>query len=138
MVIIDRYRLVFSWEGIRYEGQTAYFMRAFFSGPVLQRMSKVKPDDFIDLDFTKQNMQTGLFLPRHFYIAKLSWKDAVYRQWGIELTGCSLEHEKAGSLKELTDGLKFYIDCSGHEQVVHYKNLVYPAWVVKHSGEELK
>lgn len=138
MKIKERYRLVFSWEGITYEGKVATFNRAAFSGPVLKNMVKVEGDDSIDLDFTAQNMKSGIFIPKYYYIAKLSWKNVIYKPWGIELTGCKLDHHKTGSLRELQDGMKFYVDCSKHEHTTHYKFLVYPAWVVNEHGEELK
>jgi hypothetical protein len=137
MAIREGYKLEFNWKGIRYEGNIAYFESAFFTGPVLQRMAKVEGEDFIDLDFTEQNMRSGIFLPKYYYIARLKWRAAVYSKLGIELTECTLDHHKTGSLKTLKDGMKFNIDCSKHEHTTHNKFLVYPAWVVNEHGEEL-
>ena len=138
MRITERYKLVFSWEGIRYEGDVAYFTRAAFSGPVIAMMAKVEPSDFIDLDLSDQSFNSPIFLPKSYYIARLAWREVVYRSWGIELMEASLSHQKVGSLKELKDGMKLYINCSNHEHTIHHKHLVYPAWVVKADGEELK
>lgn len=138
MRIPERYKLIFHWNRIRYEGSVAFFDQAAFTGPVLARTTKIQPDDHIELDFTQQNMASEIFLPNTYYIAKLSWKDVIYKPWGIELTECQLQHHKTGSLKELKDRMKFYIDCSTHEHTIHYKFLVYPAWVVNGYGEELK
>jgi hypothetical protein len=138
MVIAERYKLIFHWEGLSYEGDIAYFKKAAFTGPVLRNTARIIPNDFIELDFTVQNMQNNIFLPNHYYIAKLGWVDVVYQGWGVELTGCSLTHNKTGSLKELKDGMKFFVDCARHEHNTHHKFLVYPAWVVNSVGEELK
>jgi hypothetical protein len=83
-------------------------------------------------------MQGGIFLPEYYYIARLQWRGVMYTPGGIELTECTLKHNKAGSLKELKGGMRFYIDCSKHEHYSHHKFLVYPAWVVNEHGEELK
>ena len=138
MKIREGYKLEFKWKGIRYEGNTAYFELAYFTGPVLQQMAKVEGEDFIDLDFTDQNMSSGIFLPKYYYIAKLRWRGVIYTPLGIELTECTLDHQKTGSLKGLKDGMGLSIDCSSHEQHTHHKFLVYPAWVVNEHGEELK
>ena len=138
MKIPERYKLIFNWEGLRYEGDTAYFDRAAFTGPVLKIMAKVEGEDSIDLDFTDQNMKSSIFIPSYYYIAKLSWKNVIYRPWGIELTECKLDHQKTGSLRELKDGMKFYVDCSKHEHTTHNRFLVYPAWVVNEHGIELQ
>jgi hypothetical protein len=138
MRIQERYKLIFNWEGIRYEGNIAYFKSAAFTGPVLTSTARILPNDNIRLDFTLQNYNSSIFLSKYYYIAKLNWGDVVYKSWGIELLDCSIEHFKTGSLKELKDGMKFFIDCSKHEQNVHHKHLVYTAWVTNEFGEELK
>jgi hypothetical protein len=137
MAIKGGYKLEFNWKGIRYEGHTARFEAASFTGPVLASAARVLPNDFISLDFTDQN-KSGIFLPNYYYIARLKWGGLVYQQEKIVLADCLLDHHKAGSLKELKDGMKIYIDCSKHEAHVHHKFLVYPAWVVNEHGEELK
>jgi hypothetical protein len=138
MTIPEPYKLIFNWDGIRYEGEIAFFEKAAFTGPVLSNAAQIAENDSIDLDFTVQNMGSGLFLPQHYYIAKLSWGGVVYRPWGVELNECQLKHLKTGSLKELRDGMKFHIDCSTHEQYIHHKFLVYPSIVVNEHGLELR
>lgn len=138
MYIPERYRLVFSWEGLHYEGNDARFTRAGFSGPVIALMARVNDNDHIDLDFTEQNKSSGLFIPHHYYIARLSWAEVSYKSWGIELMNVTLSHHKTGSLRELTDKMRFYIDCSRHEHHTHHKFLVYQAWVINEHGLELK
>jgi hypothetical protein len=137
-LIQEGYRLDFHWKGMRYEGDTAYFESAWFTGPVIQKAAKVEGDNYMDLDFTEQNMRSGIFLPSYYYIARLKWRGAIYSALGIELTECTLDHRKTGSLKALKDGMRFHIDCSKHEHHTHHRFLVYPAWVVNEHGEELK
>jgi hypothetical protein len=130
MQVREPYKLFFLWKGIVYNGNVATFTETQFTGPVLKRAEKINPDTYIDLDFTAQNLGTGLFLPRTFYIARLQWKGVEYKDDIVLLKDCTLVHNKAGSLKTLQDGFRFLIDCSGHESYRHHKMLVYPAWVL--------
>ena len=138
MNITEKYKLIFRWEGIRYEGNTAYFNKAWFEGPVLADVQQLQPNDYIDLDLSRQNLSTDLFLPREYYIARLGWAEAKHIAGKVRLVGVTLDHHKTGSLKELRDGMQFFIDCSQHEEQIHYKNLVYPAWVAAANSEEIK
>jgi hypothetical protein len=131
MKIQNAYKLYFRWKRIRYEKDTAFFTGAYFTGPVLVKAAEIQPQDHIDLDFTVQNKNTGLFLPKHFYIARLSWKDVTYKDDRVELKKCTLNHNKAGSLKDLENSFSFVIDCSRHDELMHRKILVYPAWVMR-------
>lgn len=137
MRVKELYRLFFQWKGLKYNGGVATFKKAWFSGPVLARAAQINPNTYIDLDFTSQNVDTKLFLPKGFFIARLQWKDVEYKDEEIILKGCVLLHNKAGSLKELKSGLRFLIDCSGHEERTHHKMLVYPAWVLNPEDEIL-
>jgi hypothetical protein len=130
MEVKEWYKLFFSWTGIVYNGDIATFASARFSGPVLKRAQKINPDTYIDLDFSYQNANTSLFLPRTFYVARLEWKEVEYKDDTVLLKDCTLLHTKTGSLKSLQDGFQFLIDCSGHEAHRHHTMLVYPAWVL--------
>jgi hypothetical protein len=130
MQVKEIYQLFFQWKGLKYNGDVATFKKAWFSGPVLQIAAKINPDTYMDLDFTRQNLDTKLFLPSNFYIARLRWKEVEYKDGDVTLKGCVLQHNKSGSLRELKNGLRFLIDCSGHDERIHHKMLVYPAWVL--------
>jgi hypothetical protein len=130
MQVQEVYQLFFNWQGMKYSKDVATFKKAWFDGPVLARAAQIEPNNYISLDFSLQNFQTNLFLPDNFFIARLSWKDVEYKDNKVILKKCSLLHNKAGSLKELKDGFKFLIDCSQHEEYMHRKMLVYPAWVL--------
>ena len=67
MKIAERYKLIFNWEGIRYEGNIAYFKSAAFTGPVLTNTARILPNDHIELDFTKQNLNSSIFLSNYYY-----------------------------------------------------------------------
>jgi hypothetical protein len=134
MRVSEPYRLFFNWYGLKYNGDLASFNEAWFEGPVLQNAARIQDNDYISLDFTSQNNDTGLFLPTGFFIAKLSWEIVNYSEDKITLGSCILSHNKAGSLKELEDGFRFLIDCSKHEEHLHNNTLVYPAWALS-SGD---
>jgi len=138
MNIPEKYKLMFYWEGIQYNGNLALFKKAYFTGPVLNYSVKIEADNYIDLDLTVQNMRSGIFLPNYYYIARLNWGEVVYRGDEVELMDCNLHHRNVGSLKELQDWMRLNIDCSKHEHYMHHKFLVYPAWVTNEHGEELK
>jgi hypothetical protein len=131
MNVIERYKLIFRWAGVSYDGSVATFNKAWFTGPVLKIAQQVQPNDYISLDFTAQNLKSGLFIPDNFYIANLRWKEVKYAEDAVMLGSCTLSHNRSGSLKELQDGFEFIIDCFKHDETTHYKFLVYPAWVVK-------
>jgi hypothetical protein len=133
--IQEGYQLYLKWNRIRYDEQIAHFTGAVLTGPVLSQAQAIEPNDFIDLDFTKQNANVDLFLPQHFFIARLAWKDVVYKDNMVELKRCTLIHNKAGSLKELKNDFSFVVDCSGHEEHMHKNMLVYPAWVLNGSED---
>jgi hypothetical protein len=128
--IMERYKLYLGWEGYRYEDRIIHFDKAWFFGPVLKKADKINPNDFISLDFSQQNSSSDLFLPSSFFIARLRWNEVAYTEDKIMLYGCNLTHNKAGTLQKLEAGFSFLIDCSKHESYTHYKNLVYPAWVM--------
>jgi hypothetical protein len=130
MGVIEGYQLFFNWAGLRYDKDIAFFKKAWFSGPVLQRAAQIQPNDYLDLDFSSQNFTTALFIPDNFFIARLRWGALEYKDDRVVLKKCSLNHNKAGSLKDLQSGFKFLIDCSRHEEYMHQKFLVYPAWVM--------
>ncbi len=130
MRVMEGYQLYFNWEGIRYESDTAVFKKAWLEGPVLQKAARIQATDFIDLDFTQQNLNTELFLPQNFFIARLRWKDVEYEEGQVVLKECTLNHNRSGSLKDLQDGYKFLIDCARHEEYLHNNILVYPSWVM--------
>ena len=130
MKVTERYQLFLNWYGLKYNGDIAIFNEAWFEGPVLQDAAQIQPNDYINLDFTKQNIDTSLFLPSGFFIARLAWEIVTYKDNKVILGSCTLSHNKAGSLKELEDGFKFLIDCSKHEEYLHNNHLVYPAWAL--------
>lgn len=137
MRIRERYKLLFKWEGIRYENDIAFFAKAWFEGPVLKIAAPVASDNFMDLDFTKQNEQSGLFLPKHYYIARLRWKEVTYKDNKVWLSNCALMHNRAGTLRNIKKSHYFVIDCSAHEEYFHRKTLVYPALVIKEDNQPI-
>lgn len=137
MQVEEKYTLYFNWVGADYTGEVTSFAEAWFDGPVLADAAQISPNDNLQLDFTKQNFNTPLFLPDSFFIASLAWKEVEYKDDKVLLKDCTLSHNKAGTLKEIKDDFRFLIDCSSHEFEVHYKMLVYPAWVLN-PEEEIK
>lgn len=138
MRIQDRYRLEFRWQGLEYDGDVATFTSAWFTGPVLKYAEKIQPLNDMSLDFTQQNRSNSLFVPRQYYIARLSWGDIIYRDNEVLLDGCKLNHQQSGTLKNLKDGFYFVIDCSKHEAHMHRKILVYPAWALTQDNYLIK
>jgi hypothetical protein len=130
MDIREEYKLFFSWAGLRYDKEVASFTKAWLAGPVLSRAAQIQPNDYIELDFSRQNYDIPIFLPDTFFIARLRWKGVEYKDDKVVLKKCCLIHNKAGSLKDLRNGFKFIIDCSRHEEYMHRSVLVYPAWVM--------
>jgi hypothetical protein len=137
MYVLDSYKLYFRWNGLHYDRGVTSFIKAWFYGPVLLGASKIQDNDFLDLDYTKQNLNTGLFVPKDFYIARLSWKTVTYIEDIVLLEECKLSHNKAGSLSNLKEGSSFLIDCSNHDETRHAKHLVYPAAVLNTELEVL-
>lgn len=137
MKIQERYKLLFKWEGIRYEDEVASFDKSWFEGPVLKIAAPIEQDNFMDLDFTKQNQTSNLFLPDGYYIARLRWKSVTYGDGVVELGNCTLTHNKAGTLRNLENGFHFAIDCSAHEEYFHRKTLVYPAFAINKEDQPI-
>lgn len=135
--MLESHKLILNWDSIKYEGEVAILDQAQFSGPVLQISEQISPNDSINLDFTEQNMQVGIFIPKHYYIATLRWENIEYKEGIVYLYNSKLEHSKVGSLKNLQENMSLVIDCSKHEMHSHYKFLVYPAWVVNSEGKIL-
>jgi len=135
MNVVEKYKLFFNWRGIKYENKVATFKRAWFAGPVITSALQVQSNDFLDLDFSLQNNDASLFLPKNFYVARLFWKDVEYKGDTVSLKGCTLSHNVGGTLRNLEDGFKFLIDCKNHEETTHRRFLVYPAWVLKPTDE---
>ena len=137
MEVLEWYRLYLNWEGVFYTGDVATFKLAWFDGPVLSDAARILPNDYLQLDFTRQNDDVPIFLTEHFFIAELAWKEVEYLGDRVYLKDCTLSHNKAGTLKELKDGFRILIDCSSHEEYQHYQFLLYPAWVLN-PEEEIK
>lgn len=135
MDVPEAYQLFFSWEEIRYEDSVAVFKEAWFEGPVIANALQLQPNDHIDLDFTQQNLNVGLFLPKNFFIARLQWKEVEYKEDRILLKGCMLSHNVGGSLRNLEQDFRILIDCSKHEEYTHRNFLVYPSWVLKPTND---
>ena len=133
--ILEGYELYFEFGKIHYTGSIAVLTNCFFYGAALKRARKLNEKDKIRLDFTLQNK---IFIPNSFYIADLKWEGIRYETDEIiELFKCTLEHEKIGTLKNLTPEEFFIIDTYKHEERVHYKSLVYPAFVLNNEGYPL-
>jgi len=137
MAVKDRYKLLFKWEGIRYERDIASFKKSWFEGPVLKIAAQIEQDSFMGLDFTKQNRTSNLFLPNHYFIARLQWRGVTYKDGIVDLANCTLTHEKAGSLKNIEDDFTIEIDCSAHEEYFHRKTLVYPALILNKDDQPI-
>jgi hypothetical protein len=130
--IIDGYELYFEFGKINYNGNIAFLNQTYFYGAALKRAKKLNEKDSIKLDFSQQHQ---IFIPNSFYIATLSWQGLRYGQDDIiELFNCQLEHEKVGTLKNLTPEEFFIIDTYKHEERVHAKNLVYNAYILNSEG----
>lgn len=134
-MVDEYYKLYFQGQGIRYEGRKLYFDKGWFFGPVLHNSNEIEPDNYLDLDFTKQNIDTPIFLPKSYYIAKLSWKDVIYSSEWVELTECTLEHDQVGTLRDIQEEFTILIDCKSHEHWKHHNSLLYPAWVLNREFE---
>jgi hypothetical protein len=129
--IQEHYRLYLVWDSVRYDqDHIASFTGAWFEGPVVQHAAQIQPNDNIRLDFTQDNLTTGLFLPDSFFVAVLRWKEVRYQDGRVTLCAATLDHNIAGTLRNLQQVERFVIDCSAHEEYQHIKTLVYPAWVV--------
>jgi hypothetical protein len=135
-LVKEKYQLYLEWNSIHYTGQVAVLDRALFYGPVLNIAFKLLEKDSIKLDFTAQ--QQIFLADPSFYVATLSWAGIHYHRDSIvELKNCTLEHNKAGSLKALTRDNFFIIDCEPHEEHIHIKNLIYKSWVLDDDGYPL-
>lgn len=130
MQVQEPYKLFFNWTGLKYSKDVMTFKKAWLDGPVLSHAARIEPNNYIDLDFSPQSYNTDLFLPKNYFIARLFWKEVEYKDDKVFLKKCTLSHNKVGALQELKDGFKFLIDCSWHEEHMHRKMLVYPAWVL--------
>jgi hypothetical protein len=132
----EHYQLYLEWSKIVYNGDVAQLEGALFYGPALKRAARLNDVDTIKLDFTEQH---EIFVAvAGFYVATLSWRGIKYlRDDVISLDNCTLTHNKAGTLKNLTNDNFFVIDCELHEEYIHAKYLTYQAWVLDNDGNPL-
>ena len=129
LFLSDKYRLDLTWEKVVYEVKGVCMLyNAKFSGPALQYAERIKPNDFILLDFYRQyytKVDTA-------YIVKFEWGEVIYNSNGsVSLKDAKLIHEtELNKVPKFTNSDNIVIDTKGHDREDHDFNITYNAYVV--------
>ena len=130
-LISERYRLELHWSAAEYvEEGLAMLKDCYFSGPVLNQIIEMQPEDSIRLDFAYQYY---IFI-EYFYIAELSWKGIQRAESKIFLNDVVLKNKYLNFIPKLKNDDYVVIDTKKHEDEEHLYNLVYTSYLVKKDG----
>jgi hypothetical protein len=133
----DRFRLNLKWYTATYEQEGVCLLQgAYFSGPALSEAQQINDNDHIMIDFAGQYF----IITNAVYVAKLSWKEAVYDKEGnVHLRGAMLTHEtELNRVPKLKDSDFIIIDTSQHTVEQHHLNFNYKAYVVNRDTQLYK
>jgi hypothetical protein len=125
----DRYRLELHWNKAIYEQPGMCKLEyAYFSGPALLEMVKLRENDYINLDFFKQYY----VIVDRVYVAKFSWGKVNYNSNGtISLYSTCITHDtELNKVPKLKDSDYLIIDTEDHAVEKHLYSLVYKTYVV--------
>lgn len=130
--VSERYRLELHWSKVVYEQEgIAKLSGSYFCGPVLSEVEELNQEDKMPLDFANQYI---VFVPQ-YYIATLSWKGVRQTPEKIYLSKVLLKNMYLNSVPQLNDNDYILIDTTNHADDKHHFHLVYPAYLLKSTGE---
>lgn len=152
MKVLTKYRLELHWKSVSYTREDlAVLTGAYFSGPVLKDAVKLRNEDQLTLDLTRQHW---IFPPmKDFYQGTLFWKGIEYKEDRIYLKEARIQGKYVNSIETLADTNWILIDCKEHDtkkvmegkrgkklapgvyQTIYNHSLVYWAEIMKDEGE---